>query len=69
MFLQHMSTGVEPRDACPICSARIKLVEVEPHPNHNELEIHSYGCASCGPIMSVIVRRSVEDDAPLLMLM
>src|SRR5476651_1689218 len=34
MRLQEISTGLEPHDGCPICSARIKLVEVEPHPSH-----------------------------------
>ena len=37
-------------EACPICGKETTLAEVEPHPTHRELELHTYRCVDCGPV-------------------
>jgi len=73
MRSQHMSfdmsLALDATDACPICSARIRLTEVEPHPNRHGLEIHGYSCESCGPVKFLVVMHRIEEEPPLLRLM
>jgi hypothetical protein len=38
--------------------AETALSEIEPHPLHNNFEIHGYLCDRCGPIKSLVVLRS-----------
>jgi hypothetical protein len=69
MRLQDISFGLETRDACPICNARIRLAEVEPHPCRDGFEIHGYSCQFCGPVKSLVVMSSVEEEPTLLRMM
>jgi C4-type Zn-finger protein len=46
------------QNPCPVCSAETALTEIEPHPLHNNFEIHGYRCDRCGPIKSLVVLRS-----------
>jgi hypothetical protein len=69
MILQNMYKDVQTSDGCPICGARIKHMETEPHPDRSRLEIHGYSCTFCGPVMFLVVRCSVEQEPELLMLM
>jgi hypothetical protein len=47
-----------PIDPCPVCGAETILAEIEPHPLHNNFEIHGYVCDRCGPTKSLVVVRS-----------
>ena len=69
MRSQNMSLAPYTKDACPICGAALKLTEIEPHPSHNELEIHGYSCECCGPVKSLVVIHPVEEEPPLLRMM
>ena len=64
-----MFIDLQTPDVCQICGARIKLMEIELHPDRSGLEIHGYSCAFCGPVMSLVVTCSVEEEPKLLMLM
>ena len=67
MRLQDVSLGLETKNACPICSARISLSEVEPHPSRHGLAIHGYICEFCGPVKSLVVVCPVEEEPRLMM--
>ena len=53
-------------DECPVCRGTIALVLVEPHPVHEEREIHTYVCEKCGPTKSRIVVCPSSGSAPLV---
>lgn len=38
--------------ACPECHGVMTHIQVEPHPNENELELHTLRCQACGPTKS-----------------
>jgi len=69
MRFQDISIGLEAEDACPICSASIRLTEVERHPSRDDWEVYGYSCENCGPVKSLVVQRSVNEVPPLLMMM
>jgi C4-type Zn-finger protein len=58
MRVQDTVSVLEPRNACPVCSAETTLAEIEPHPHYANFEIHGYLCDRCGPIKSLVVARS-----------
>ena len=58
MRFQEASLMLKPRNPCPVCGFETALAEIEPHPLHVNFEIHGYLCDRCGPINSLVVRRS-----------
>jgi hypothetical protein len=32
---------------CPVCGAKMVIKAVEPHPEHNWLERHTFQCVAC----------------------
>jgi hypothetical protein len=52
---QDVSSRLDATDACPVCGALITLVEVEPHPSRDGLEIQGFSCEFCGPVKSQVV--------------
>lgn len=64
MHLHILSKATEPKDSCQICGAELKIVEIEPHPKHGEWEIHGFSCGNCGPVKSLVVRRTFNPSQP-----
>jgi hypothetical protein len=49
---------LKPLHPCPVCGAETALAEIEPHPQHIHFDIYGYVCDHCGPVKSLVVRRS-----------
>jgi hypothetical protein len=47
----------------------ITLTEVEPHPSRVGLEIHGFSCQFCGPVKSLVVLSSSEEEPAQLTMM
>lgn len=58
MHHHALSKAAGLKDCCQICGADLRIVEIEPHPQHGEWEIHGFSCGNCGPVKSLVVRRS-----------
>ena len=62
MRFQEASLMLKPRNPCPVCGFETALAEIEPHPLYVNFEIHGYLCDRCGPIKSLVVRRSPRNS-------
>jgi uncharacterized Zn finger protein len=45
------------QDPCPICGKETTVAEIEPHPTHPEMELHTFRCGDCGPVKTTSRRR------------
>lgn len=57
VHLQNCSNFTEKENACQICGAKLRISEVEPHPERGEWEIQGFSCRNCGPVKSLVVKR------------
>ena len=37
---------------CPVCRGVMTMIQAEPHPNGDGLELHTLKCQACGPTES-----------------
>ncbi len=65
MRSQGMSLARESKDDCPVCGARIRLAEVEPHPIRAGLAILGFHCETCGPVKSLVVVSQMKNQRRL----
>jgi hypothetical protein len=49
---------------CPVCGIETSLLDIEPHPQHVNFDVHGYLCEQCGPVKSLVVLRAA---APKIM--
>lgn len=42
------------RGFCPHCRRIIRLSTIEPHPVRDDVAIHTFTCAACGPTMIIV---------------
>jgi hypothetical protein len=49
-------------DTCPRCQKPIALVTIEPHPSRDDLALHNFNCANCGPIKTKIISTRCEPE-------
>jgi hypothetical protein len=42
---------------CHICGKETSLAAIEPHPDHPDIELHTFRCVDCGLIKTVSRRR------------
>lgn len=40
---------------CPRCGKPVRLATIEPHPTRNDVALHNYECADCGPVRTKII--------------
>ena len=57
-----MSLIFNTNDPCPECGKRMTQATIERHPTRNDLAVHSFYCADCGPVKTQII--SLKPDEP-----
>jgi hypothetical protein len=50
-----MSFDLLANDPCPKCRKPITISTIESHPNRNDVALHNFACAECGPVRTKII--------------
>jgi hypothetical protein len=53
-----------PNDPCPRCHKPTIQAIIERHPTRNDLAVHSFHCADCGPVKSKLISMKPDDKPP-----
>jgi hypothetical protein len=50
---------------CPKCRKPVRLMLIEPHPKWDDVAYHVFGCARCGPVLTIVENRG-EDTSEII---